>query len=41
MEAIQLNPYIIRFKMDLNPVRSHLVREIEHLTFMNSQKVGG
>ncbi len=27
--------------MDLNPVRNHLVREIEHLAFLNSQKVGG
>lgn len=31
MSAIQLNPYLIKFKMDLNPVRNALINQIENM----------
>jgi len=31
--AIQLNPYLIKFKMELNPTRTQLMKDIETFTF--------
>lgn len=41
MAAIQINPYLTKFKMDLNPVRNSLLREIENLVGINLMKIGG
>ena len=31
LAALQMNPYIIRFKMDLNPIRHSLIKQIEEI----------
>ena len=41
MAAIQVNPYLTKFKLDLNPVRNSLVKEIENLIAINLNKIGG
>ena len=33
--AVQLNPYLIKFRMELNPTRTQLTKEIEMLCMQN------
>lgn len=40
LQGVQLNPYLVKFKMELNPSRSALVRDIETLVYQNQLKVG-
>ena len=37
--ALQFNPYLTRLKLDLNPIRNLITRDIDALTLLNSQKV--
>jgi hypothetical protein len=41
LAATQINPYILKFKMDLNPTRYQFSKEIEQVCAANQQKVGG
>ena len=37
--ALQFNPYLTRLKLDLNPIRNLITKDIDALTLLNSQKV--
>ena len=36
LAAIQVNPYLVKIRIDLNPIRTHLLREIENIANQNS-----
>lgn len=40
LTAVKLNPFILNIKLDLNPTRSNMVKEIETNTGLNILKVG-
>jgi len=39
LTAVKLNPYILKIKLDLNPTRSNMVKEIKSNTGLNILKV--
>lgn len=40
IQAVQLNPYLVKLKLDANPCRKYLSREIDKICDMNLQKKG-
>jgi len=39
LTAVKLNPYILKVKLDLNPTRSNMLKEIQANTASNILKV--